>query len=170
MDMLPSDLTVVGIDEKTALVIEPDDCTCRVIGAGGVTLIHGGQAHGRALTPERLDGSALGELARRRKSHVHPYQDGHVFALSRIGPFRDPLAGEGLPTEVWSRALEVRRKTRAPVEQEGPPPQVLTLLDERQAARQSKDWAAADRLRQQAVALGWFIQDTPEGQKAVKSE
>jgi cysteinyl-tRNA synthetase len=39
----------------------------------------------------------------------------------------------------------------------------LRMVEERQAARARRDWAAADALRQQALALGWQIQDTPDG-------
>nr|MEE4267585.1 cysteine--tRNA ligase [Candidatus Krumholzibacteria bacterium] len=37
------------------------------------------------------------------------------------------------------------------------------LLHERQTARQEKDWAAADRIRDELTALGVAVQDGPEG-------
>ncbi|MFY9487553.1 MAG: cysteine--tRNA ligase [Solirubrobacterales bacterium] len=39
----------------------------------------------------------------------------------------------------------------------------LALLDQRQAARAAKDFEAADRLRDELLARGWVIRDTPEG-------
>jgi cysteinyl-tRNA synthetase len=39
----------------------------------------------------------------------------------------------------------------------------LALLEQRQAARASKDFEAADRLRDELLARGWVIRDTPEG-------
>jgi cysteinyl-tRNA synthetase len=39
----------------------------------------------------------------------------------------------------------------------------LALLDARQEARASKDFASADALRDELLALGWEIRDTPEG-------
>jgi cysteinyl-tRNA synthetase len=36
-------------------------------------------------------------------------------------------------------------------------------VEERQAARARRDWAAADMLRQQLASLGWQVQDTPDG-------
>jgi cysteinyl-tRNA synthetase len=45
------------------------------------------------------------------------------------------------------------------------PQDALDLLELRQQARQSKNWAEADRVRQELAALGWVIQDTPQGPK-----
>jgi cysteinyl-tRNA synthetase len=43
------------------------------------------------------------------------------------------------------------------------PPDLLALVEQREAARTQRDWAQADTLRQQAAALGWQIRDTPAG-------
>jgi cysteinyl-tRNA synthetase len=45
------------------------------------------------------------------------------------------------------------------------PQEALDLLELRQQARQSKNWPEADRVRQELAALGWVIQDTPQGPK-----
>ena len=42
-------------------------------------------------------------------------------------------------------------------------PVVLQLLKDREAARASKDWAEADRLRDEIQKCGWEIRDTAEG-------
>jgi len=174
MEMIPSELTVLGIDEKTALVMDPQACTCRVIGQGGVTILHAGPAHRSATALKSLNGTGLHEVAQLRRGHVHQYLNGQFFSLSRIGPFRDPQAGEGLPPEVWQQALEVRQmKTTSEVQHPLdviPPAEVLSLVDERQDARARKDWSAADHVRQQIAALGWQVQDTPGGPKVVRSE
>ena len=44
-------------------------------------------------------------------------------------------------------------------------PEALQLLERRQQARQAKEWAEADRVRNELAALGWVIQDTPQGPK-----
>ncbi len=49
------------------------------------------------------------------------------------------------------------------------PPTMLALLDARQAARKSKNWAEADRLRQEIAAQGWVIEDTPQGPRLKKA-
>lgn len=174
MEMIPSELTVLGIDEKTALFMDPQSCTCRVIGLGGVTILHAGPTHRKAIAPERLNGTGLHEVAQSRRGHVHHFSNGQFFALSRIGPFRDPVAGEGLPPDVWQHALETRQAQHVFEEshalEDTPPADVLALVKERQEARANKDWVAADQVRQQIAALGWQIQDTPEGPKVVRSE
>lgn len=42
-------------------------------------------------------------------------------------------------------------------------PQLQALLDERQTARKSKDFARADAIREELKARGWAIEDTPKG-------
>jgi cysteinyl-tRNA synthetase len=42
-------------------------------------------------------------------------------------------------------------------------PQIDRMLAERQAARESKDWATADRIREELAAMKIEIVDTPEG-------
>jgi cysteinyl-tRNA synthetase len=43
------------------------------------------------------------------------------------------------------------------------PPEVLALAERREQARASRDFAAADDLRERIHALGWEVRDTPEG-------
>jgi cysteinyl-tRNA synthetase len=43
------------------------------------------------------------------------------------------------------------------------PAAVQMLLQERQAARQRKDWGEADRIRDQLKELGYAVKDTPQG-------
>lgn len=47
-----------------------------------------------------------------------------------------------------------------------PPDAVRRLLDERSAARESRDWARADALRDELATLGWEAQDGPSGSTA----
>ena len=44
------------------------------------------------------------------------------------------------------------------------PADVQAMLDARQTARQARNWAESDRLREALKALGWEIKDTPSGQ------
>ena len=41
--------------------------------------------------------------------------------------------------------------------------EVRALRDEREAARAGKDWQRSDELREQIAALGWIVQDGPDG-------
>jgi hypothetical protein len=164
MEMLPSDLTVLGVDEHTALIMDLDNGLGRVVGRGGVTVIHTGHQHeGRAL-PD-LRGSGLAQVAAGRHAHVHQHHDGQAFPLADCCAFEVPAGGQGLPAQVWARALEVEARLEAgrqPAPQSAPP-EVLALVEQRQAARARKDWPAADQLREQIGALGWAVQDTPQG-------
>ncbi|MGZ4173616.1 MAG: cysteine--tRNA ligase [Solirubrobacteraceae bacterium] len=43
------------------------------------------------------------------------------------------------------------------------PPEVLALSAARERARATRDWAAADRIRDELQALGWEVRDGPDG-------
>ena len=45
------------------------------------------------------------------------------------------------------------------------PPEILALLEERQAARKAKDFKRSDAVRDELKAKGWVIEDTPKGPK-----
>jgi len=179
MRQLPLDVTIIGIDEKTALLMDPNVGVCRVIGLGGVTLIHSGHRHGP--TGPDLHGTGLVEIARQRDGHVHIHRKGESFPLSECCPWEVHLTLEGLPPLAWKQALEAQARLHAerlavaetppapqPVDGEVAPEQVQSLLAARQEARLRKDWPAADSLRLQIAALGWQVVDTPEGQRLVK--
>lgn len=129
---------VVGIDENTALIVDPAKACCRVMGPGGVTIVREGE--------ERF------------------FESGQTFDASELGPFRLPLESEMIPGDVWVRTQEERaaaaeRRAATPE----PTAEVLDLVEQRTAARASRDWAEADRLRDRLAERGWQVQDTPEG-------
>lgn len=130
--LLPPDVTVVGIDEHTAVTIDVNAGRAGVLGQGRVTLLAGGRE------------TAFG--------------DGDAFDLSLLGPFRpaDPLAA--LPHAVVAEALAAAGAAD-PIA----PEEVLALANARQLARVARDWAQADQLRNKIEALGWQVQDTPDG-------
>ena len=80
--------------------------------------------------------------------------------MSELGPFQEPEPGAGIPLEVWERVLAAQSGAEVAPE---PPSEVLALVEEREAARARRDWAAADTLRKQIAALGWQVKDTPTG-------
>jgi len=49
------------------------------------------------------------------------------------------------------------------------PEKIKILVAERQAARNAKDWAASDRLRDTIQDLGYQVQDTKEGMQVIKT-
>lgn len=162
--LLPAGLTVVGIDERTGLIINPQTGMCDVIGSGEVTMIHTGERHADASPEAEMRSSGLTEVVAHLGGHVHRFAAGTSFSLSRIGPFDTPGSGIGIPTAVWEHALDVHQHLLESESAEAQiPPEVLALVEQRQRARESKDWPAADRLRDKIADLGWQVNDTPEG-------
>ena len=43
------------------------------------------------------------------------------------------------------------------------PAQILALLEQREAARQARDFRRADAIRGELKTQGWVIEDTPKG-------
>lgn len=142
LEMLPADQVILGIEEKTALILDPGAQVGQVMGLGGVTLLRPGGADARR------------------------YGNGETFPLTECCPLQAPVANEGLPPEVWQAALQASQATATSPPSE-PPAEVQSLLARRQQARQARDWATADALRLQISALGWEVRDTPEGQRVV---
>ena len=52
-----------------------------------------------------------------------------------------------------------------PAEESEIPNEVMELAEKRQAARAEKNWAEADRLRDEINSLGYELKDTPDGVK-----
>ena len=134
LDLLPSEATIVGIDEHTALVMDLGGQTCRVMGRGCVTLLSD------------------------RKERCFP--QGESFAITELGSFQMPEPQAGIPPEVWRRVQAAQAEVEAIPE---PPPEVLALVEEREVARGRREWPAADALREEINTLGWQVMDTPAG-------
>jgi hypothetical protein len=132
---LPPDITTVGIDEHTALVLDLESGTAQAFGRGSVHI----------LGPK-------GE-----KTHTR----GAVFGIGELGRLTRPPMGTTIAPEVHQLAL--KGGMRPLVEHAIPPVDVQTLAAERETARKTKDWSEADRLRQEMNALGWSVKDTPQG-------
>lgn len=140
--LLPAGLTVLGIDENTALIMDLQRGTGQVMGQGGVTLLR---------TPAAEESPQ--QLAKR-------YANGELFSLTECGPFHPPEPGAGIPGQAWNDAIQAVTER----ERENEPPEaVRELIDARLAARQGEDWETADRLREEIRELGWDVLDTPDG-------
>ncbi len=165
MEMLPEEITIVGLDEKTALIMNPSRCECHVSGIGNVTLLHTGHSHNRRAASQAIHSgkeSDLAKIAVQRGGHFHQYQDGESFPLAEIGPFRAYHPEMSLPPEVWQKALQASHPEV--IEQSlNPPQEVVQLMQMREAARLSKDWSGADALRKKIASLGWHVVDTKDG-------
>lgn len=139
LELLPADLTVVGIDEHTNLLIDLSAGVATVLGRGGVTIIR----------PDRQE---------------ERYERRAQFALAHLGAFRIPDLAAGLEPSVWAdMAKPSAAESTPPAEPAALPPDVQKLVAARQEARAARDWSAADQIRGQLAELGWQVRDTPDG-------
>jgi hypothetical protein len=139
LEMLPSEMTVVGIDEQTGLLIDLARGEFSVIGIGGVTVIRAGQES--------------------------KFMEDESFPLSALGGYRLPEIESGLLPAVWGRAVEAAGEGMSLT---GPPQRVQALVSLRESARAEKNWNTADALRDRIEDLGWKINDTEEGPRLEK--
>ena len=136
--MLPPQQTVVGIDEHTALVFDLVNQQCLVMGQGCVTVVING-------IPKEFPAD-------------------QNFPISALGPFKVLNAETAIPPKLWHTAQQAHAQRQIETTKVVTPPQaVLALVEARQAARERKDWATADSLRDQISDLGWLVNDTPAG-------
>jgi cysteinyl-tRNA synthetase len=81
-----------------------------------------------------------------------------LLAAQQVAPAA--AAGALATWEQLDRVLGLGRKSGAVA-----PPDVLALLEQRQAARKAKDFKKSDALRDELKAKGWVIEDTASGPK-----
>ena len=144
LDLVPGGMeryTIVGIDENTALAIDPAQEMCTVVGTGAVTILRAGVATVCAA--------------------------GEQFAAKELGDFHLP-AGTGRHRRracgrPCSRAGRMAQRAVRPLPQ--PDAEVQALLSAREQARAARNWQESDRLRDEIERLGWRVQDTGSGQR-----
>jgi cyanophycinase-like exopeptidase len=139
-DLLPPENETIGLDEHTGLIINFRSGLCEVSGVSSVSLV-------RACDPEM-------------------YPSGSKFPLNELGDVRipDPIEKD-IPAHVWEMCLNA-----PPLEDDHPPEKVMSLVEQRAAARANKNWAESDKLRDEIAALGWIVQDSKDGYKLGKVE
>ncbi len=136
---LPAGHTTVGLDEHTGLIIDLVAGKCTVHGVSSVTLL-------RECNPEIFPAGA-------------------EFSLAELGAIHWPeKLKAGISAEAWGMV----ENASSDEDLKAVPPEVLSLIEQRQGARDQKDWAACDALRKQIEVLGWTVQDTSDGQKIVR--
>jgi cyanophycinase-like exopeptidase len=171
VDMLPEELTIVGLDEKTVLIMDPYRCECQVRGLGSVTLVHAGHEHARGAhihssvdssQKDIGDNADLVSITEQRASHVHQFHDGQIFPLGEIGRFHPYQTEASLPSHIWKNAIQAFAGSSSATAQ-SPSTKVLELIRAREVARQSKKWEIADEIRKQVEMMGWEILDTSTG-------
>ena len=86
-------------------------------------------------------------------------------ALAAWGKINSVLGIEPPPTVVLEKLnVEVSLASFVVV----PPEEVISLLEQREAARKAKDFKRADAIRDELKTKGWLIEDTPKGPKLKK--
>jgi cyanophycinase-like exopeptidase len=177
MAMLPADLTVLGLDEKTALIMDVQSGCAEVVGQGGVTMIQPGfQGQPAGAAAGAVEPSLLA-LAEDRKARLQYYPNGKSFPLSECCAFDIPDFVPGVSPGVWQQALSTQARLAERLQNPAnngqgtsPPPEVLKLVSARQAARAERDWTTSDALRVQIDLLGWRVRDTPDGPQVERAE
>jgi cysteinyl-tRNA synthetase len=109
-------------------------------------------------TPEAI--AAIFEVAGRAGREISDYPEASREFSSLAEVLRDVLMvfGFDLKEELTADVDGVRIRY-----EEEPGREILRRAAERERARREKDWASADRLRDELYAEGWAVEDTPQG-------
>lgn len=135
---LPPGSVTLGLDEHTGLIFDFQAAECRVSGVSSVSIV--------------------------RACDAEMFAAGSTFSFHELGRYRYLNSLEtGISTRIWDMVLDANRP-----QDNTPPAEVLALAEARQQARADMNWAESDRLRDEMIALGWKVQDTPQGQELVK--
>lgn len=140
---LPSGITILGIDEHTAVIVDLSEGVCRVLGRGAAHVL--------------------------RQREEWSWREGESFPLEVMGNFKGPISPEeGIGAEIWQQALDREMGRIAAASSKMPLPEEIELLiQERERARKQGQWDEADRIRVQLTRLGWEVRDTSSGPQVV---
>jgi cyanophycinase-like exopeptidase len=144
---LPSGITILGIDEHTACIMDFAHALASIDGKGGVHIV--------------------------RDGYIVEFASGDTFPMSLLGA--DPLDLQGRGTELPTNLTMSTETLPSPATTLNPsieedslatriPPQLIdTLLAVRTELRDAKQWVFADKLRDALTEFGIVVQDTPDG-------
>jgi len=105
----------------------------------------------------------------------HDESGWEAFAAALEDDFDTPAALAVLHEWASSRQLELLRRgleifgLGSLAEREKAPPEIVSLAEERAAARAAKDFEASDRLRDELAAAGWTMRDGADGYTLVRT-
>jgi len=138
-NFVPSDHPILGLDEHTGLILDFETGLCEVSGVSSVSLV------------------------RERDSKMYP--SGSKFDVAELGAIQIPVPIEkNIPAHVWDMVVNA-----PPLDNNNPSDEIISLAEQRLAARANKNWSESDHLRDAIAALGWTVQDSKEGYKLVKN-
>lgn len=172
-EQLPEDVTILGIDEYTAIRFDAVAQTATVSGQGGVTIIAEGNVTvhpaGTVLAFSAFHSSHRGVV---KVSDGQPRAYGYEYAepaaeqdaAAALHDYVDTLTQLDPATRVELLArVETTLRASAPAEASNEGPLMELLLEMRRSLRTAKQWELADKLRDALIELGYEIQDAKEG-------
>ncbi|HUG30485.1 MAG TPA: cysteine--tRNA ligase [Candidatus Limnocylindria bacterium] len=130
-----------------------------------------------AYREDRQDAANLGAELDRARARFEAALDDDLNVSAALAALFDlvrelnrRVADRGLSTADAGRALGVLRHLDSvlavlPEPTDDPPPDVADLLAAREAARDGRNWAESDRLRDELLAMGVSVEDTRDGQR-----
>ncbi|PKN93513.1 MAG: cysteinyl-tRNA synthetase [Chloroflexi bacterium HGW-Chloroflexi-6] len=130
---LPSENTTLGLDEHTGVILDFQKRQGIISGVSSVSLV--------------------------RECNPKIYPSGSSFSFDELGLGSLAPLGDIRP-DAWQMATSVSLPEEV---LDAPSPELVSLAEQREAARKAKDWSRADSLRHQIQAAGWIVTDTPEG-------
>jgi hypothetical protein len=154
---LPEDTGILGVDEHTAGIIDLELKTVTVMGKGAVYW----RRNAETRTFESGSVSALSEIQSFEPQGVAPARSTQPDA-SDVDVLVT-LAQKGGPESIDAIARLARMASTGGGDRIDPTELVEGLLALRVGARDSKDFALADRIRDVLVASGIEVMDTPDG-------
>jgi cysteinyl-tRNA synthetase len=130
--------------------------------------------------PVDFDDEVMQQAAARAESFREVFRNPHEaapadawerFSAALEDDFSTPAAlavmHEWRDHDLLRRALGIFGLDSVAVEEEAPP-EIVSLAEKRQAARASRDFDEADRLRQEIESAGWEARDDPNGFRLVR--
>lgn len=134
---LPEGVKIIGLDELTALLIDFSTEICEVLGRDSIHIID-------------------------RSGEKH-YSSGSKFSINELGNY---IPFNGRQTEIsdfaWSE-VEIAEVSNVHAAERLVPEEIEKLVNERQSARDARDWKRADDMRKRIEESGWQVKDTPTG-------
>jgi hypothetical protein len=153
---LPDETGILGVDEHTAGIIDLEQGTLTVMGKGGVYW----RRNGETRTFESGSVTPLGEIQSFEPENAPPTaprsEESDVDVLVA-------LAEKGGPDSIDAIARLARMASTGGNDRIDPTELMNGLLELRVSARDAKDFALADRIRDVIVASGIEVMDTPDG-------
>jgi hypothetical protein len=156
-NQIPDDTGILGIDEHTAGIFDLEHATLTVMGKGGVYWRRNGQTR----TFESGSVTPLAELQSFEPEAVQATVHS-IAELDDVGQLV-AVAEKGGPESIDAIAQLARMASSGGSGHIDPTRLIEGLLDFRVSARDSKDFALADRIRDVIVASGIEVMDTPDG-------